>query len=112
MKRILLFLLFTLSLPAFSQVRIPTEYSIQNPLQLQTVNPGSKADSVLVRGSDKIVKFVPRSEFGGEPKVPSLLDVTKAGANTNIPVTFYSQNFNGFTYVSGDDVSFVDNNTL
>ncbi|MDA6072824.1 hypothetical protein NJT12_24710, partial [Flavobacterium sp. AC] len=37
---------------------------------------------------------------------------TKAGANTNIPVTFYSQNFNGFTYVSGDDVSFVDNNTL
>ncbi|MDA6072834.1 hypothetical protein NJT12_24760, partial [Flavobacterium sp. AC] len=24
----------------------------------------------------------------------------------------YSQNFNGFTYVSGDDVSFVDNNTL
>lgn len=62
MKKILLLLL--LSVSYFSSAQ--STYSIAKALQLQTVNEStSKSDSVLVRGADKIVKFVPRSEFGG-----------------------------------------------
>ena len=66
MKKTLLLLLFAVSFSAFSQVVLPQEYSIHKPLLLETVNPSTtSADSVLVRGVDKIVKYVPRSEFGG-----------------------------------------------
>lgn len=61
MKKILILLLITLSLTTYAQ----KNYSIERPLYLGTVNAGSAADSVLVRGADKIVKFVPRSAFGG-----------------------------------------------
>jgi hypothetical protein len=61
MKKILILLLITLGLTTYAQ----KNYSIERPLYLGTVNAGSAADSVLVRGADKIVKFVPRSEFGG-----------------------------------------------
>jgi hypothetical protein len=65
MKKILLFLLLIVSFAATAQ----KTYSVEKPLQLNTVNVGSISDSVLVRGVDKIVKFIPRSEFG---KVDSL----------------------------------------
>jgi hypothetical protein len=61
MKKILILLLITLSLTTYAQ----KNYSIERPLYLGTVTAGSAADSVLVRGADKIVKFVPRSAFGG-----------------------------------------------
>ncbi|BFM41746.1 hypothetical protein CFS9_03870 [Flavobacterium sp. CFS9] len=73
MKRILLFLLFALSFTAFAQVQIPQEYTIQKPLRLATVNPGKKADSVLVRGSDNIVKFIPQSSLKGSPNLDQVL---------------------------------------
>lgn len=60
MKKILLLLLLTVTYFSSAQ----STYSIAKPLQLQTVNEStSKSDSVLVRGEDKIVKFVPRSNF-------------------------------------------------
>ncbi|OUL63092.1 hypothetical protein [Flavobacterium sp. AJR] len=61
MKKIFLFLLLVVSFTVTAQ----KTYSIEKPLQLNTVNEGAKSDSVLVRGTDKIVKYVPRSEFGG-----------------------------------------------
>lgn len=73
MKKVLLFLLFAVSFTAFSQVQIPQEYTIQKPLRLGTVNPGKKADSVLVRGSDNIVKFVPQSSLEGSPNLDQVL---------------------------------------
>ncbi|MEN2415544.1 DUF2334 domain-containing protein [Flavobacterium mesophilum] len=62
-RKIILFLFVIISFSGIAQVQIPQEYSIKKPLQLQTVDHGSKSDSVLVRGADKIVKFIPRSEF-------------------------------------------------
>lgn len=61
MKKIFLFLLLVISFTVVAQ----KTYTIEKPLQLNTVNEGVKSDSVLVRGTDKIVKYVPRSEFGG-----------------------------------------------
>ncbi|MCC9071205.1 hypothetical protein LNQ49_06310 [Flavobacterium sp. F-65] len=60
MKKIFLFLLLIVSLTSTAQ----KTYSIEKPLQLNTVNEGTKSDSVLVRGADKIVKYIPRSKFG------------------------------------------------
>ncbi|WP_289665591.1 hypothetical protein [Flavobacterium panacagri] len=61
MKQIFLFLLLAVTFNITAQ----KTYSIEKPLQLNTVNEGAKSDSVLVRGVDKVVKFIPRSEFGG-----------------------------------------------
>lgn len=78
MKKILILLLITLSLTTYAQ----KNYSIERPLYLGTVNAGSAADSVLVRGADKIVKFVPRSEFGGgTPPVATIQEVINASPN-------------------------------
>ncbi|WP_269221994.1 hypothetical protein [Flavobacterium sp. IMCC34518] len=60
MKKLLLGLLFFVAIATQAQT-----YTIANTLKLGTVNQGTAHDSVLVRGVDKIVKFVPRSEFGG-----------------------------------------------
>lgn len=38
---------------------------ITKPLQLSTVNQGLVSDSILVWGKDKVVKFMPKSSFGG-----------------------------------------------
>jgi hypothetical protein len=62
MKKILFLLLLAItSLTTYAQ----KTYSIERPLQLENVAKGIKKDSVLVRGSDKVIRFVPRSEFGG-----------------------------------------------
>ncbi|MEN2400572.1 hypothetical protein GKZ90_0012345 [Flavobacterium sp. MC2016-06] len=67
MKKIILLLLFIIPFTGFSQI-IPQEYTIKKPLRLQTVELGSKTDSILVRGSNEVIKYIPRSEFssGGE----------------------------------------------
>jgi hypothetical protein len=78
MKKILLLLL--LSVSYFSSAQ--STYSIAKALQLQTVNEStSKSDSVLVRGEDKIVKFVPRSEFGGG--IPLINEVLRSNPFDN-----------------------------
>lgn len=72
MKKIFLFFFLTMYCIGFSQkVQIPTEYTIKMPLRLETVKQGSKSDSVLVRGADKITKFVPRSEFTSNVDLPT-----------------------------------------
>lgn len=80
MKKILLFLLFIGSFPAFSQVQIPQEYTINKPLRLETVNAGSKSDSIIVRGADKILKYVPQS------KIVSVVSDTTSGIVDNKPL--------------------------
>lgn len=76
MKKIFLFLLLVVSFTVTAQ----KTYSIEKPLQLNTVNKGAKSDSVLVRGVDKIVKYIPRSEFGS---TPTLAQVTAVGSSTS-----------------------------
>jgi hypothetical protein len=75
MKKILL--LLALSVTLFSTAQ--STYLIQKPLRLETVNEGTKSDSVLVRGTDKIVKFVPRSEFSSNGETPNITQVLKTG---------------------------------
>jgi len=75
MKKIIL--LLALSVTFFSTAQ--STYLIQNPLRLETVKAGSKSDSVLVRGADKIVKFVPRTEFLST--IPNLDQVLGRGQN-------------------------------
>ncbi|CAD0004476.1 hypothetical protein [Flavobacterium chungangense] len=64
MKKLLLFLVLAVTFNLSAQT-ISTTY-FAKPLELNSVPASTtKADSVLVRGTDKIIKYVPRSEFGG-----------------------------------------------
>jgi hypothetical protein len=79
---------------------------VSKPLKLETVNEGNNEDDVLVRGADKTVKFVPRSEFtaGGEdPKnLQQTLDNGSLWINEEESrlVSFFSE-------LSPDDISFI-----
>ncbi|QOG04320.1 hypothetical protein [Flavobacterium sp. MDT1-60] len=95
MKKIIL--LLALSVTLFSTAQ--STYLIQKPLRLETVNGGTKFDSVLVRGADKIVKFVPRSEFVGSSGLKTVNGISLLGSG-DVP----------FTPVS-DTVSGIVNNT-
>lgn len=56
-------------------------------MKLKTVNKGTASDSVLVRGTDKLVKFIPRSEFGGGGgSSPTLQGVLGAGNIATTPI--------------------------
>lgn len=82
MKKTFLLLLFAVTFSAVAQVTLPQEYTIQKPLKLATVLPSeSLGDSVLVRGVDKIVKYVPRSAFGGS--IPLINDVLRSNPFDN-----------------------------
>lgn len=61
MRKIILLCVLAIGMLADAQ----TVQTIAKPLKLNIVAQGTAADSVLVRGADKIVKFVPRSAFGG-----------------------------------------------
>lgn len=76
MKKLLLILFCVVSFTAVAQ----KTYTIDRQLQLENVAPGIKKDSVLVRGSDKIIRYVPRSEFGGGSQN---LDQVLANGNTS-----------------------------
>ncbi|MCV9934561.1 hypothetical protein OIU80_19950 [Flavobacterium sp. LS1R47] len=66
MKKLLLFLVLIVTINVSAQST--TWFS--KPLELDNVPASAlKSDSVLVRGTDKIIKFVPRSEFGGAEQV-------------------------------------------
>jgi len=88
MKKLFTLLFLAITLAASSQ----DIYSISKPLKLQTVNPGSASDSVLVRGSDKVVKFVPRSEFGGSSATPTINEVISSGNATTGQLFFNHSN--------------------
>jgi len=79
MKKYILLLLFTIV--GFAQT---PSLPITNVNNLKITSPviGTKADSVLVwNGSDKIVRRVPRSSFGGGDYIPL------SGTITGKPVT-------------------------
>lgn len=65
MRKIILLCVLAIGMMADAQ----TVQTIAKPLKLNIVAQGTAADSVLVRGADKIVKFVPRSQFGGDAQV-------------------------------------------
>ncbi|CAD0004472.1 hypothetical protein [Flavobacterium chungangense] len=73
MKKLLLFLVLAVTFNLSAQT-ISTTY-FAKPLELNSVPAStSKADSVIVRGADKILKFVPRSEFGGSSTLQDVLN--------------------------------------
>lgn len=61
MKKILIVCILAIGMMANAQA----PQLIAKPLKLTSVGKGTAADSVLVLGADKIMKFVPRSAFGG-----------------------------------------------
>lgn len=88
MKKLLLFLVLAVTLNISAQT---TTY-FAKPLELNAV-PASvtKSDSVLVRGADKIIKNVPRSEFGVSDSNTSTKGVVKLagdlGGTADFPTT-------------------------
>lgn len=78
MKKILLAVLLVFALTANAQ----RNYEIESQLKLKTVNAGVKSDSVLVRGADKVVKFVPQSSIGesGSKDLQSVLNTGKTAS--------------------------------
>jgi len=91
MKKILIasLLLVAMSTQAQNVIRI------EKPLKLEKVNQGTASDSILVRGEDKIVKFIPRSEFSNS--TPTLQSVLEAGSSSQIfaanESNYYALNF-------------------
>lgn len=89
MRKIILLCVLAIGMMADAQ----TVQTIAKPLKLNIVAQGTAADSVLVRGADKIVKFIPRSEFaGGSP--PTLQQVL----DNNISPFVESKNTFSLTY--------------
>lgn len=70
MKKAIILCMLIIGMMADAQNQITTK-----PLQLNTVNKGFASDSVLVWGKDKIVKFMPKSEFssGITPNIDQVL---------------------------------------
>ncbi|MFZ0596059.1 MAG: hypothetical protein WAM46_03680, partial [Flavobacterium sp.] len=83
------------------------------PLQLNTVNKGFVSDSVLVWGEDKVVKFIPKSEFslGATPNIDQVLGAGSdafdkyffiKSSNPDDPYSiFYNQGFNVIQSIGG-----------
>lgn len=69
MKKVLLLLLMAISFATTAQ-----NYTIANPLKLNTVAVGTENDSVLMYSSQKVVKHLPLSEI----KVPTNIDYLAA----------------------------------
>lgn len=90
MKKIIL--LLALSVTLFSTAQ--STYLIQKPLRLETVNKGEKSDSILVRGTDKIVKFVPRNEFVGSSNLKTVNGISLLGSG-DVPFTPVSDSIAG-----------------
>lgn len=105
MKKILFYLLMAVSLQMSAQ---STTY-FGKPVELGKVPASeSKADSVLVLGTDRIMKFVPRSEFeGGE--IPTLQQVvTKDNKLTEDSFIFIGDDFGNDefsgSYITSDGI--------
>jgi hypothetical protein len=80
MKKILIAVLFFVAMSTRAQNVI----RIEKPLKLEKVNQGTASDSVLVRGEDKVVKFVPRSSFDGNGGSQDLQSVLNNGTTATI----------------------------
>ena len=61
MRKIILLCVLVIGMMADAQ----TVQTIAKPLKLNVAAQGTATDSVLVRGADKIVKFVPTSKLKG-----------------------------------------------
>ncbi|OOV19124.1 hypothetical protein [Flavobacterium sp. LM4] len=89
MKKLLLFLALAVTFNLSAQT-ISTTY-FAKPLELNSVPAStSKADSVIVRGADKILKYVPRSEFAPEVSPQNLQQTLTAGGSSNLPIILIS----------------------
>lgn len=91
MKKLLLFFLLAVTFNLSAQTFRTTYFA--KPLELNNVPAStSTSDSVIVRGADNILKFVPRSEFGsggGSQNLQQILDQSK-----------YAQYDSGHTFVN------------
>jgi len=108
MRKIILLCVLAIGMMADAQ----TVQTISKPLKLNIVAPGTAADSVLVRGADKIVKFVPRSKFVTIPTLQQVLtrgNITDQGIYVKQDlisnnVTFANLDYDGlssYSYESG-----------
>lgn len=79
--RKLLFLLVLASGMLVAQPNNSNKQTIGKYLQLAKVPLGVKSDSVLIRGSDKIVKFIPRSSFFVNQNLQSVMN---SGSNATV----------------------------
>lgn len=111
MKKIILLFLVLVSYTGFSQVTIPTEYTIQNPLRLKTVNVGSKSDSVLVRGADQIIKYVPQSSIDGSGGGSQNLQQTLENGNTT-DQSIEMTSGNSYTSLGAGSLLLIHNDTI
>lgn len=108
MKKILSILAFLLISVTFAQTQ-----TFNTKVKLNNVPEGSATDSVLVRGSDGIIKYVKKSDLipdSPAPSVPNLTQVLIAGSTTSgqIIQTGMGQSnttsYNG-TFIHQDDFS-------
>ena len=77
MKKIFFLIAIIFTIATQSQV-----YTINSHLKLNTVSEGTTSDSVLVRGSDKIVRCLPISTIVSGNSTPTLQNVADAGNNS------------------------------
>lgn len=105
MKKTILLIALSITFSVSAQ-SIPSTTYFAKPLELKSVPiSSSKADSVLVRGTDKIVKFVPRSEFASA-KIPTLQEVFDASKNyQEYGAAVLNNNLLTFKYVPSDPAS-------
>lgn len=59
---------------------------VSKSLKLETVNEGNNEDDVLVLSADKTVKFIPRSEFGGDTGNQNLDQTLTNGNRSSAPI--------------------------
>lgn len=95
MKKFLFFLAMIITINVSAQ----STTWFGKPLELDNVPASnSKSDSILVRGVDKIIKWIPRSSFSSVPNLQSVLDVSKTATITNPDgrvgtINFFEDNF-------------------
>ncbi|MFK7113383.1 hypothetical protein V3468_02900 [Flavobacterium oreochromis] len=85
-KLVLLFCLVAFGMNA--QTPTNTTQTINSKLKLTNVPVGTANDSILVRGSDKIVKKLPKADLFATIPTPTLQQVTTSGSTTNNLATF------------------------
>lgn len=80
MKKAIILCMLIIGMMADAQNQIITK-----PLQLSTVNQGLVSDSILVWGKDKVVKFIPKSSFGGGSS-QNLQNILNNGNSATVPL--------------------------
>lgn len=109
MKKIILIALILLQTGLFAQT---TSISVvNNKLKLNTVSQGVSSDSLLVRGSDKVVKFVPVSMLKSSGVLKTTISGIRLLSGTLPNNNFYTTNLGqeGNWYYDSTDTTSADN---